>query len=48
VVGPIPITAIWAYVDRYELPEWTVDAMISLDAAWRAAETPAAAVEGSA
>jgi hypothetical protein len=36
VLGPIPITAIWAYVDRYALPEWAVDAVISLDAEWRA------------
>lgn len=34
-VGPIPLPAIWAYVDRYQLPEWTVDAIISLDAEWR-------------
>jgi hypothetical protein len=33
--GPIPITAIWAYLDRYGLPEWTVDALISIDLAWR-------------
>lgn len=38
VVGPIPLTAIWAYIDRYSLPEWTIDAIFSLDAAWRAGE----------
>jgi hypothetical protein len=34
--GPIPATAIWAYVDRYRLPDWTIDAIYSLDAAWLA------------
>lgn len=37
-IGPIPATAIWAYVDRYGLPEWTVDAIYSLDASWMEAE----------
>jgi hypothetical protein len=34
VLGPIPATAIWAYVDRYRLPDWTIDAIFSLDSAW--------------
>jgi len=38
VVGPIPINAIFQYVDRCGLPDWTVDAVISIDVAWRAAE----------
>lgn len=38
VLGPIPLTAIWEYVDRYALPDWTIDAIFSLDAAWRAEE----------
>jgi hypothetical protein len=46
VPGPIPITASWAYVDRYGLPEWTVDAMVTLDAAWREAEARRPANEG--
>lgn len=48
-LGPIPITASWAYVDRYHLPEWAVDAMITLDAAWREAEArkAAASIEGA-
>jgi hypothetical protein len=33
-IGPIPATAIWAYVDRYRMPDWTIDAIFSLDAAW--------------
>lgn len=37
-VGPIPLTAIWEYVDRYALPAWTIDAIFSLEAAWRAEE----------
>ena len=36
--GPIPIVAIFQYVDRYALPDWTVDAVISLDIAWRESE----------
>lgn len=34
LVGPIPATAIFAYVDRYRLPDWTIDAIYSLDSAW--------------
>jgi hypothetical protein len=41
-VGPIPATAIWAYVDRYRLPDWTCDAIFSLDAAWLARRVTAA------
>lgn len=29
--GPIPITAVWQYVDRYALPEWSVEAIMRLD-----------------
>lgn len=37
-LGPIPLTAIWEYVDRYQLPDWTIDAIFSLDACWQAQE----------
>jgi len=39
VLGPIPLTAIWEYVDRYALPDWTIDALFTLDATWRQLET---------
>lgn len=28
----------WRYVDRYALPEWTVEALLGLDYQWLAAE----------
>jgi hypothetical protein len=36
--GPIPITAVWQYIDRYGLPEWTVDALFSIEMTWRETE----------
>lgn len=33
-IGPIPVTAIFDYVDRYAMPEWTVDALMKIDAEW--------------
>jgi hypothetical protein len=49
--GPIPVTAIWAGVDRYGLPQWSIDAVISIDAAWltrqRKAAPGAAGSEGA-
>lgn len=32
--GQIPISAVHAYVDRYQLPEWSVDAVLKIDAQW--------------
>lgn len=32
VVGPIPVTAMWQYVDRHSLPEWSVDVWMAADA----------------
>ena len=37
-LGPIPLTAVWEYVDRYGLPDWTIDALFTLDATWRQLE----------
>jgi hypothetical protein len=34
--GQIPISAVHAYVDRYELPEWSVDALLKIDVEWLA------------
>lgn len=31
-VGPIPLTAIFEYVDRFELPPWSIDALLAIDA----------------
>lgn len=36
MIGPIPISAMWAYVDRYELPECTIDELLALDVQWLA------------
>ena len=33
-VGPIPISAMWSYVDRYGLPEWSLDALMRIDGEW--------------
>jgi hypothetical protein len=33
-IGPIPITAIHDYIDRYELPEWCIEALLRLDQEW--------------
>lgn len=33
-LGHIPISAVHSYVDRYALPEWCVDALLKIDAAW--------------
>lgn len=33
-VGPIPLSAVHAYIDRYGLPEWSVDALLRIDAVW--------------
>ena len=30
-VGFIPVTAIWAWADRYEAPEWFVDVVRAID-----------------
>jgi hypothetical protein len=30
-VGPIPLTAMWQYVDRHGLPDWTVDVWLEAD-----------------
>lgn len=33
-IGPIPITAMFAYVDRFGLPEWSMDALMRIDQDW--------------
>ena len=33
-MGPIPLTAMWLYVDRYGLPEWALDALMRIDGQW--------------
>ena len=33
-VGPIPLTAMLIYVDRYGLPEWALDALMQIDSKW--------------
>lgn len=33
-VGPIPLSVMWMYVDRYALPEWVIDALMRIDRAW--------------
>jgi hypothetical protein len=43
VIGPIPLTAIWAYVDRYDLPGWAVDALLDIDRMWFETERQGAA-----
>lgn len=37
-LGRIPIVAVHAYVDRYGLPEWCVDALLKIDVGWLAME----------
>lgn len=45
-VGPIPITAIWAFADRHDCPPWFAEVIQAADLDYLAAQRHAGASDG--